>query len=87
MTDSEYIWKALQYCYKHRDKPDLHSFVVNIKGGIAFVEVREYGEAFIETKTQSNGDNEEKTTQWCGTLIAACNRLEMLGADHETINM
>lgn len=85
--NEEYLWKALKYCDSNRNKPDLHSFVVNIKNGIAFVEVREYGEVFIETKTQSDGDNEEKTTQWCGTLIAACNRLEMLGANHETISM
>lgn len=83
----EPIWKQLQYCQRHRNDPDLHSFTVNVRDGIAFVEVGTYGECFIETKTQKSADDEEKTVQWCGTLVAAANRLDMLGADPGTISM
>lgn len=81
------IWKQLQYCKRHTEVPDLHSFTVNVRDGISFVEVRTYGECFIETKTRKSAADEEKTVQWCGTLVAAANRLEMLGADPGTISM
>lgn len=81
MTTGDRIFKQLQYCWKKKDIPDLHSFMVDIAGGIAFVEVRPYGEVFIETRT----GNPEKAMQWCGTMIAAANRLEMFGADPDTI--
>ena len=85
MTDDR-LWKQLLYCKRHVTSPDLHSFVVSIKNGIAFVEIRPYDEVFIETKTQKDG-KDEITEQWCGTLIAAANRLELLGSDPDTISM
>lgn len=81
MTTGDRLFKQLQYCKNHKDVPDLHSFMVDINGGVAYVEVRDYGEVFIETR---NG-NHEKVSQWCGTMIAAANRLEMFGADPDTI--
>lgn len=81
------LWRQLNYCRKHINIPDLHSFVVNIKDGIAFVEVRYPSEVYIETKTQSDAETNEKTTQWCGTMVAALNRLEKFEADPETISM
>lgn len=81
------LWRQLNYCRKHINIPDLHSFVVNIKDGIAFVEAQSSGEVFIETKTQSDTEKDEKTTQWCGTLVAALNRLKKFEADPETISM
>lgn len=85
--DEDIIWRQLNYCMKHLHIPDLHSFVVNIKDGIAFVEVRCPSEVYIETKTQSDTETNEKTTQWCGTLVAALNRLKTIEADPETISM
>lgn len=80
------IWKQILYCSRHTHIPDLHSFMVNIKNGVAFVEVRPYGDVFIETKTQ-NDAGEERSYQWAGTLAAAANRLEMLSADPDSISM
>lgn len=81
MTTGDRIFKQLQHCLARANTPDLHSFMVDITGGIAFVDVRPYGEVFIETRT----GNPEKVRQWCGTMIAAANRLEMFGADPDTI--
>ena len=81
MTTGDRIFKQLQYCKRHEHDDDLHSFMVDINGGVAYVEVRDYGEVFIETRT----GNPEKVTQWAGTMIAAANRLETFGADPDTI--
>lgn len=84
MKNSDRIFKHLQYCKRHIGTPDLHSFTVNIRDGIAYVEVRTYGdEVFIETWTR--GEELDKVTRWCGTMIAAANRLDMFGADPDTI--
>jgi hypothetical protein len=84
MTNSDRIFKQLQYCIKHIGTPDLHSFTINIRDGIAYVEVRTYGEVFIETRTR--GEEFDKVAGWCGTMIAAANRLDMFGADPDTIS-
>ena len=86
MTNSDRIFKQLQYCERHIGTPDLHSFTVNIRDGIAYVEVRSYGEVFIETRTATEHATFDKVSQWCGTMIAAANRLDMFGADHDTIS-
>lgn len=86
MTNGDKIFKHLQYCKKHIHTPDLHSFRIDIRGGSAFVEVREGDEVFIETVTVSD-DCQETFSQWAGTIMAAANRLEMLGADPITIEM
>ena len=85
MTTGDRIFKQLQYCKKHENVPDLHSFMVDIKDGVAYVEVRNYGEVFIETRTATEHATFDKVSQWCGTMIAAANRLEMFGADPDTI--
>lgn len=84
MTNGDRLFKQLQYCKRHIGTPDLHSFTVNIQDGIAYVEVRTYGEVFIETRTR--GEGLDKVAQWCGTMIAAANRLDMFGADPDTIS-
>lgn len=84
MANSDRIFKQLQYCKRHIGTPDLHSFTVNIRDGIAYVEVRTYGEVFIETRTR--GEELDKVTRWCGTMIAAANRLDIFGADPDTIS-
>lgn len=82
MDNSERLFKFLQRCQKNHDKPDIHSFNINIAGGTAYVECRGY-EVYIE-HTVYGVDSEIK---WAGSTIAAANRLDCLGADYATIDM
>ena len=72
----------MQKCNKNHYKPDLHTFFIDITGGRAYVECRGY-EVYIEHTIYDIG----KTVEWCGTVIAATNRLEALGAIYDTIDM
>lgn len=85
IKENDIIFKTLQYCRKNIHIPDLHSFTINIKDGIAFVEHRGY-EVFVETITYDK-DNKETRTQFAGSEIAVANRLDAFGADAETISM
>lgn len=85
ITNGDRIFKFLQKCQRNHYKDDLHSFVIDIDGGIAFVDCRGYDEVFIEARIY--GDGFEKVNQWCGTTIAAANRLERLGGDYRTMDM
>ncbi len=85
IENGDRIFKLLQKCQRNHNTPDLHSFEIEIKGGKAYVECRGYDEVFIESIKY--GEAPDKTTKWCGTTIAAANRLEMIGADYSTIDM
>ena len=87
MTTGDRLFKQLQHCKNKRNVTDLHSFMVDINGGVAYVEVRDYDEVFIETRTTTEHATFDKVLQWCGTMIAAANRLEMFGADPDTIRI
>lgn len=83
-TNSDKLFKFILKCQRNSNKPDLHSFVINIACGRAFVECRGY-EVYIETYINKSGKEEE--SRWCGTAVAATNKLELLGADYRTIEM
>ena len=81
--DGDKIFKVLQSYNRRHNIPDLHSFRIETRDGSAFVECRG-DEIFIENyRVDENGN--EVFIQWAGTVIAAANRLEMLGADLLTI--
>lgn len=80
IDEKDIIFKTILRCVKNVNKPDLHSFTVRIKGGLAYVEAQYAGAVMVDTNT---GDC--KHTYFVGTPIAAANRLEMFGADPHTI--
>lgn len=79
----ERLFKFILKCKETRT-PDLHSFVIKIDNGIAFVECRDYGEIYIDTRISQKGDV-EKREQFAGTPIAATNFLLLRNADITTI--
>ena len=85
-TTNNLILRKILYAKRHANTPDLHSFVVNIDHGKAFVEVSRYGTVTIDERTRKPTDTEENVTEWVGTLIEAANHLEALGADPKTIS-
>lgn len=80
-TSSDKLFKFILKCQRNQDKPDLHSFMIEIEDGRAFVDCR-CGEVYMQTH-YNNGSS----VCWSGTAVAAANRLEMLGADYSTIDM
>lgn len=85
MDNGERIFKFLQRCQRDYYKPDLHTFFINVKNGRAYVECRGHNEVYIETRLYQEGV--DKIVKWCGTTVAAANRLEKQGADYFTIDM
>lgn len=83
MEYGDKIFKKLQWHNSRTHIPDLHSFVADIEKGRVFVECRGY-EVMIESRIY-NGETETVKT-WCGTLIAAANRLEMLKIDLNSVS-
>lgn len=83
MINDERLFKFILKC-KKASKPDLHSFVIKIDSGIAFVECRDYGEIYVDTRTTQK-DGSEKREQFAGTPIAATNFLIARKADMSTI--
>ena len=81
----EKLFKFILSCARNHNKPDLHSFTIELKSGKAFVKCDCYGVHITEFSFDENSN--EKITQWEGTAIAATNRLEMLGAKYETMDM
>ena len=75
------LFKFILKCCRNHNKPDIHSFFINIKGGRAFVDCRQY-----EVVITSYFDDTEPI-KWCGTPVAAANRLKMLKADINAIDM
>lgn len=78
------IFNILRQFNNRAHIPDLHSFTAKIKNGVVFVECRGY-EVMVESRTY--GENgKEKVSTWCGTTIAAANRLEMMRLETDTIS-
>lgn len=73
------LLKFLIKCQRNHYKPDLHTFYIDVLGGRAYVECREH-EIYIEAYGPHG-------IRWCGTAVAAANKLEMMGAAYETIDM
>lgn len=84
MQSSDKLFRFILKCQKNYNKPDLHSFWININGGRAYVECRGY-EVFMEIYIAATP--EEKKIQWVGTAVAAANKLDLLGANYRTIEM
>lgn len=85
-NNADKIFKFLQKCNRRAYCADVHSFTIKITNGSAYVECWGGNEVYIETNT-CTASGEEKRSQWCGTTVAAANRLEKLGAIYETIDM
>lgn len=83
--NDEKLFQFILKCQRNRNKPDLHSFIIDIDNGRAFVECYDYGVHIDEFIYRAAG--KENRTQWQGTVTAATNRLEKLGAKYETIEV
>lgn len=70
------IYKVLCKCRSNRNKPDLHSFWIETAEGPCFVEYRE-SEVII-----SGADS-----KWVLSIEEAANKLALMGADLQTIEM
>ena len=70
------LYKVLFECHKNRNKPDLHSFMIKTTKGEAFVDCRE-----SEVLIVNNG------TKWVGSIVAGANRLALMGADLQTLDI
>lgn len=75
------IFKLLQSLERKVNVPDLHSFKARAGNGTVFVEARQ-GEVFISHE-RDNGTY----VGWCGTYIAAANRLEILELDLDSVEI
>lgn len=81
MTENnDKIFRLIIKCLKNEGKPDLHSFTIKTEKGVAFVDCR-CGEVFIEIHSCDGKQ------QFCGTAVAATNRLLNLGADYESVEL
>ena len=85
MNTGDKIFKLLEKMNRQSYKKDLHSFKAKIKNGVVWVECRGY-ETFMETYIYDEKGNETRK-QWCGTTVAAANRLEMVGIEYESIEI
>lgn len=74
------LFKCILKCQRNYNKMDLHSFVIRVEKGQAFVECRQH-EVYIEIHTIDN------RIKWVGTAIAAANLLDRYKADYTTIDM
>lgn len=84
--NGDVIFRLLQKCDHNVGATGLHSsFVAEIKDGTVFVNCRKDG-VYVEAIITDVHDN-NVTSQWVGTLIAAANRLDMLGMDPLTVQM
>lgn len=70
----------LKRCQRNRNKPDLHSFWIEIDGGKAYVDCDGDG-VYIEAHTSSGVD------RWRGAIVEAANRLSDSGAVFGSIDM
>lgn len=77
----ERLFKFILKCCRNHYKPDVHTFFIRISEGRAYVECREH-EVFIIFYYDG-----KPSVEWCGTPVAAANRLEKHGADIDTIDM
>ena len=77
---NEKLFKFILKCQRNHYKPDVHTFWIDINGGRAYVECRQ-NEVFVQSHTGGF------VKEWCGTAVAATNRLERLDAVYETIDM
>ena len=80
-TNSDRLFKFILKCQRNQDMSDLHSFMIDIEDGRAFIDCRRDG---VCMQTYYNNGS---SVCWSGTAVAAANRLEMLGAVYETIDM
>ena len=82
IEEKDRLFKFILKCCRNHNKPDLHTFFIGIDEGRAYVECREH-----EVCIAFNFADERPAAKWCGTPIAAANRLDKYGAIYETIDM
>ena len=82
--ENDKIYKHLCWASRRVHTPDLHSFVINIKNGTAFVECRGY-DTVMEAITY-DADNTEIRKNYKGSNEKIAKILNDLGADHITIS-
>lgn len=80
--NADKIFKFILKCLR-TSKPDLHSFVVSIDDGKAFVNC-EYGEVWVNAITYDPDGNETRK-HFAGTAVAAANYLIARNADYYSI--
>ena len=68
---------------RRHNTPDLHSFVVRIKNGVAFVDCQ--GSGIFISATTSRENAEQEHNQWWCTVEEAASKLEELGVDWNTL--
>lgn len=85
MSSDERLFKFLLKCNRDANKPDMHSFTAKIKGGVVYVECREY-ETYVKSTVYDDNGN-ETIKQWIGTPVAMANLLETLEIDLDTMDM
>lgn len=81
IDNNDRIFKFILKAQRNHNEPDIHSFFIDFDGGRAYVEGQLDG---LYMKEYYNNGLE---SEFCGTAIAVANRLEMLGAKYETIDM
>lgn len=74
------LFKLVLNCQRNYNKPDIHSFLVNIFNGRAYVEGRADG-VYLRWY-DDDGDYMQ-----CGTPVSIANKLYILGADYSTVDM
>lgn len=82
IEEKDRLFKFILKGCRNHNKPDLHTFIIDIDEGRAYVECREH-----EVYIAFNFADERPAAKWCGTPIAAANRLDKYGAIYETIDM
>ena len=82
IESTDKIFKFILKCCRNHNKPDLHTFFIDVDKGKAYVECREH-EVYIALYFA----DDRPTAKWSGTPIAAANRLDKYGAIYETIEM
>ena len=84
MIENDKIYRHLCWASRRVHTPDLHSFVVNLKNGTAFVECRGY-DTVMEAITY-DADNTETRKSYKGSNEEIANILNSLGAEPNTIS-
>ena len=79
MTTNDRLYKFILKCTKNASKPDLHSFTINVDGGMAFVDCCGEG-----VRIEVCGDMPES---YIGSEFGAACFLEARNAEFDSIEM
>lgn len=76
------LFKFILKCCRNRNKPDLHTFLIDINNGKAYVDCREY-----EVCVKLNFFDDKLNRTFVGTPVAMANLLDKYGAVYDSIDM